>query len=202
MGAVCTTDSDSDPNFSKELNPMSDTTATNTANTNVATDASSVALSSKVAELQALIDKQENQLVEMANRERRKDAIEFSGSMVKAGKITSATQEFLTAIFEQAARDDASPDNKPAALVVFSGGKGKETKVVPMESRIATLQAFFTALPASQLDKELVAGIVANPNGYTAQNLTAFLTGARQIPMTRTIRLRLTRQDLPKRNGS
>jgi hypothetical protein len=169
MGAVCSNDNNQD--FSKELNPMPNSDATK-PDANVATDAS-VALSSEVARLQAEIDKQNRQLVEMANRERRKDAVEFSGSMVKAGKITSATQEFLTAIFEQAARDDASPDNKPAALVVFSGGKGKETKVVPMESRIATLQAFFTALPASQLDKELVAGIVANPNGYTAQNLTA-----------------------------
>lgn len=175
MGAVCNTDKETN-NFNnhhhnnKELNPMPDNNATKP--NDVATDAS-VALSSEVARLQALIDKQENQLVELSNRERRKDAVEFSGSMVKAGKITSATQEFLTAIFEQAARDDANPDNKPAALVVFSGGKGKDPKVVPMESRVATLQAFFTALPANQLDKELVAGMIANPNSATAQNFTA-----------------------------
>jgi hypothetical protein len=44
----------------------------------VATDAS-VALSSEVARLQALIDKQSDQLVELSNRERRKDAVAFSG---------------------------------------------------------------------------------------------------------------------------
>jgi 2'-5' RNA ligase len=168
MGAVCQTDN---PDFSKEHKTMPNSEATKPEAT-VATDAS-VALSSEVARLQALIDKQSDQLVELSNRERRKDAVAFSASQVEAGKINSASQEFLTAIYEQSARDDANRENKPAALVVFSSGKGKEAKVVPMESRVETLKALFTALPSSQLDKELVASIEANPAGYTAQNLVA-----------------------------
>jgi hypothetical protein len=148
------------PPADKETQTMSDVTNANNAGTATQDIAE---FKAELAKMQALVaaqtaqlTQQSSQLVTMASERRKAEAVSFSTEAVRTGKVVPAAQSYLSALYEQALKDDENAD-KPDTTVVFSVKKGKtvEQQAVTMSSRAAIIKDLITNLPVNGLDVEL-----------------------------------------------